>query len=189
MVFKNYILTTLRLISAKWWLSLIKVFSLTSGIISFLLVWFFFIDFQYFISDKNQLIKSCTAENVLLLGVILLGTSIVYFLVMKSQISFRQKELFFRKFYGETQGGIILILMIETSVFIIISFVLSLVLIDQIVPYLNDITNKNINLREARGGLDFIMIFCFLSVLGFVVGIVPSLWYARNRAVDILKKL
>ena len=189
MVFKNYILTTLRLMSASWWLSLIKVFSLTSGITSFLLVWFFFMDFQCFFSDKNQLIQSCTLENVLLLAFILLGTSIIYFLVMKSQISFRQKELFFRKFYGETQGGIILILMIETFVFIVISFLLSLVIIDQIVPFFNKITNKNICLREMGDGIDFIMITCFLSTLGFVVGIVPSLWYARNRAVDILKKL
>ena len=108
---------------------------------------------------------------------------------MKSQISFRHKELFFRKYYGETHSGIILILMIETTIFLFISFVLSLVIIDQVVPFLNAITDKNINLREMGGGIDFIMIICFLSVLGFVVGIVPSLWYARNRAVDILKKL
>ena len=189
MVFKNYILTTLRLISAKWWLSLIKVISLTSGVTSFLLVWFFFIDFQNFFSDKKKLAESCTLENVLLLGFILLGTSLIYFLVMKSQISFRHKELFFRKLYGETHSGIILILMIETSIFLFISFVLSLVVIDQVVPFFNVITDKNINLREMGDGVDFIMIICFLSVLGFLVGIVPSLWYARNRAVDILKKL
>jgi hypothetical protein len=174
---------------AKWWLSLIKIFSLTSGITSFLLVWLFYFDHQYFFGDKNQILESCTLENVLLLGFILLVTAVIYFLVMKSQISARHKELFFRKLYGETHTGIIIILMIETSFFILIAFVLSLIFIDQIAPLFNLITEKNVNLRGLKSIIDIVMIVCFLLILGFMVGILPSFWYARNRAVDILKKL
>lgn len=189
MVFKNYILTTLRLMLAKWWLSLIKIFSLTSGIISFLLVWLFYFDHQKFISEKSQILVSCTLGEVLLLVFILLVTTVIYFFVMKSQISARHKELFFRKLYGETHTGIIIILMIETSFFILIAFVLSLVFIDQIAPLFNLITEKNVNLRGLRSIVDIVMIVCFLSILGFMVGILPSIWYAKNNAVDILKKL
>lgn len=189
MIFKYYILTTVRLMLAKWWLSLIKIFSLTLGIISFLLVWLFYIDHQNLISEKRQILESCTLENALLLGFILLVTVAIYFLVMKSQISVRYKELFFRKLYGETHTGIIIILMIETSFFILISFVLSLVFIDQIAPLFNLITEKNVSLRGLRSIIDIVMIACFLSVFGFMVGILPSFWYAKNRAVDILKKL
>ena len=189
MVFKHYILTTLRLMLTKWWLSLIKIFSLISGITSFLLVWFFYFDQQYFFNEKRQLFEACTTGNIFLLGFILLVTTMIYFFIMKSQMLFRHKELFFRKLYGETYKGIIVILMIETAVFIIIAFILSLVLIDQLAPIFNIITEKNISLRKKGDIFDFMMILCFLSILGFVVGILPSYWYARNDAVEILKKL
>ena len=189
MFFKKYILTTLRLMISRWWLSLIKIFALTSGILSFLLVWLFYIDQHYFFEKNTQFLKSCSVENAFILGFILLVTSIIYFLIMKSQIQLRHKELFFRKFFGESQTGITGILLIETSIFILIAFVLSLVFIDQVAPVFNVITEKSINLQQGYGVINFIMIFCFLSVLGFIVGILPSLWYARNNAVDILKKL
>ena len=189
MFFKKYILTTLRLMLSRWWLSLIKIFALTSGILSFLLVWLFYVDQHYFYNDSSQFLKSCSAENALILGFILLVTSIIYFLIMKSQIQLRHKELFLKKFFGESIPGIISILLIETSIFILIAFVLSLVFIDQVAPAFNVITAKSINLQQGFGVISFVMIFCFLSVLGFIVGILPSFWYARNRAVDILKKL
>ena len=189
MVFKNYILTTLRLMMVKWWLSLIKIFSLTTGIVSFLLVWLFYFDHQLIFNGNEKISGTFSLENTALLGFILLITSIIYFLVMKSQITFRLKELFFRKFYGESNKGIFIMLMIETSIFIIISFVLSLVLIDQIAPLFNIITEKNIDLQQVRGLFSYMMILSFLFILGFVVGILPSIWYMRNRAVDILKKL
>ncbi len=104
-------------------------------------------------------------------------------------MSFRHKELFFRKFYGESDRGIIIILMIETSIFILTAFMLSLVLIDQITPFFNEITDRNVNFRDIATISDFIMITIFLVLLEIIVGIVPSYWYARNRAVDLLKKL
>lgn len=189
MFFKIYILATLRLMLSKWWLSLIKVFSLTSGILSFLLVWLFYIDHHHSFGMHEQFLKNCSVENLLILGFILLITTIIYFFIMRSQIQLRHKELFFRKYYGETYIGIISILLIETSIFIVVSFLLSLVLIDQVAPVFNLITEKSINLQEGAKTLDLLLVFCFLSVLGFVIGIVPSLWYAKNRAIDILKKL
>lgn len=189
MFFKKYILTTLRLMLSKWWVSLIKVFSLTTGIISFLLVWLFYIDHNFFFSEDESFFQSCSAENILILAFILLVTSIIYFLIMRSQIQLRHKELFFRKFYGETHSGIIGILLIETSVFILIAFLLSLIFIDQIAPLFNLITEKSINLQNSSSLINLVLIFIFLSGLGFVVGILPALWYGRIRAVDILKKL
>lgn len=189
MLFKKYILTTLRLMLSKWWVSLIKLFSLTSGILSFLLVWLFYIDHQLFLEGQESFWKSCSADNVGILGLILLITSVIYFMIMKSQIQLRYTELFFKKYYGETQWGIIGILLIETSIFILFSFLLSLVLIDQIAPVFNLITAKNIDLQQQIQVINLLMIFCFLSLLGFVVGILPSLWYAKKSAVHILRKL
>jgi len=189
MFYKKYILTTLRLMLSKWWVSLIKIFSLTSGILSFLLVWLFYVDHNFLLNAQESFWKSCSVENALILSFILIVTSLIYFLIMKSQIQLRNKELFFRKFYGETHRGVIGILLIETSVFILIAFVFSLILIDQVAPIFNLITEKSINLQKNDSLFNLVLIFIFLSILGFVVGICPSLWYARNKAVDILKKL
>lgn len=189
MLFKKYILTTLRLMLSKWWVSLIKVFSLTSGILSFLLVWLFYIDHHLFLGGYNDFWRACSIETAVILSIILIVTSVIYFLVMKSQMQLRHKELFFRKFYGEAKKGVIGILLIETSIFILISFLLSLVLIDQVAPVFNLITEKNVDLRQQIDFANFVSIFIFLSLLGFVIGILPSIWYARKRAVDILKKL
>lgn len=174
---------------AKWWLSLIKIFSLTTGILSFLLVWFFYLDHDFFVGGKERLLASCSTENAFLLGFILFCTSMIYFLVMKSQVAFRHKELFFRKLYGETNKGIIGILMIETTIYVIIAFILSLILVDQVAPWFNIITEKNVNLQDSDSPLSFIIILIFLVILGFAVGILPSIWYAKNKAIDILKKL
>ena len=173
----------------KWWLSLIKIFSLTTGIISFLLVLLFYFDQQFVFGETSQMFTSCSLENVFFPGAILLVTTIIYFLVMKSQIGFRHKELFLRKFYGESKKGITTILLIETSIFIIISFVLSLVLIDQIAPFFNMITDKQVDLRRISDPLIYLVVLGFVAILGIIVGIVPSIWYTRKRAVDILKKL
>jgi hypothetical protein len=189
MFFKIYILTTLRLLLAKWWLSLVKIFSLTIGILSFLLVWFFYIDQQFFFEERIALLKSCSTESAAILGFIIFGTAFIYFLIVNSQVQLRNKELFFRKYYGESQLGIIATLLIETGIFILIAFILSLVLIDQIAPFLNIVTEKSVDIQQGAGVLNILMILSFLGILGFVVGILPSLWYARNRAVDILKKL
>ncbi len=173
----------------NWWLSIIKIFSLTTGIISFMLIWLFYSDRTNLVGERPGFVQSCTWEMILIIVFILLLTSVIYFLVMKSQISIRQKELFWRRYYGETSNGIIGMVMLETAIFIIISFLLSLVLVDQVAPLFNMITAKNISLRHPGSVFNIAMITLFLFVVGFACGILPAIWYARNRAIDILKIL
>lgn len=189
MFYKNYILTTLRMMKAKWWLSLLKIFSLTSGILSFLLVWLFYIDHEVLASGRLAIVKSYSIENVLLLGFIITGTLIIYFLVMKSQIPYRYKELFLKKYYGESSKGIMNIWLIETLIFLIISLVISLVLIDQVAPIFNFMTKKEVDVESIAGSVSFFILFSFISLFAVIVGFLPSLFHIRKRAVDILKKL
>ncbi len=189
MAFRKYILTTLRLLLNKWWLSLIKLCSLTMGMISFLLVWLFYIDHQKMEINGISVFKSCTFENVLILGSIILVTIIVYFLIMNSQMTFRYKEFFIRKLYGETGKGIFYLLFIEISIFILISFVLSLVLIDQIAPLFNSFTEKNINTRTLGSENGFFFLLSFFMLIGLIIGVLPAMKCAGKRAVDLMKKL
>ena len=174
---------------AKWWLSLIKVFSLTSGILSFLLVWLFYIDHNFLNSGHLAIVQSCSLENVILIGFIFLVTMIIYFMVMRSQIPYRHKELFLKKYYGETSNGIMKIWLFETLIFLIISLVLSLVLIDQMTPIFNIITNREVEVQDIVGPVSIFILVSFLFLFGAIIGFLPSLFYIGKRAVDILKKL
>ena len=189
MFIRNYILTTIRLVIAKWWLSLIKILSLTLGILSFLLIWLFYVDHQYFTSGHDLFVQTCSSENLTIFGSILLVTSGIYFFILRSQMQLRYKEFFLRKFYGETRKGVVTILFMETTLFIAAAFVLSLVLVDQVAPVFNIITSKSVDIQAGDGTLNFIVILSFLVLLGSMVGLVPSLWCARKRAIDVLKKL
>ncbi|NJN24922.1 MAG: hypothetical protein HC819_02500 [Cyclobacteriaceae bacterium] len=164
----------------KWWLSLVKLFSLTSGISSFLLIWLFYSDRQ----ENHQ--STCNPKMLALFIFIILVTSLVYFLVMKSQLTIRRKELFWRKYYGETQSGIVRMLMLETLIFIVAAFLMSLVIIDQVAPIFNLITDKNISIRKPVGWYKSFTILGFISVLGFIVGICPAFWYAKSKTSDMI---
>jgi len=189
MIFQKYILTTYRLVIGRWWLSLIKLCSLTMGMISFLLVWLFYIDHQQIQYSKLSLLNSCTIENLLILGAIIVITIIVYLLILNSQMTFRYKEFFIRKLYGESGIGISYILLIETTVYILSSFLLSLVLVDQAAPVFNLITDKSINTRHLGSENMILFLLSFFMIIGLLLGLLPAISCSRKRAVDLLKKL
>jgi putative ABC transport system permease protein len=189
MLYKKYILTTYRLLTGKWWLSLTKLISLTMGILSFLLVWLFYIDHQNAFGDRVSFAHSCNTENVLILGSIIMITITIYFLIMKSQMTFRYREFFIRKLYGESWMGIISILLVETAIFIVSSFTLSLVLIDQVAPFFNLITDREIDTTHIGSETGFLVLLGFFLMLGFITGLVPAIICAQKNAVDLMKKL
>jgi hypothetical protein len=159
------------------------------GILSFLLVWLFYIDHQNAVGAQGSFVKSCNTENILILSAIIIITITIYFLIMKSQMTFRYKEFFIRKLYGESWIGIILILLAETAIFIIGSFTLSLVLIDQVAPFFNLITDKEINTQQIGSETGFLFLLVFFLLLGFIIGLFPAITCAGKNAVDLLKKL
>ena len=174
---------------SKWWLSLIKVFALTSGILSLLLVWFFYIDMSYFDDRDFNPMSACSLDTLILLGSIIIIMGMIYFLIIKSQITYRHKEFFIRKYYGESSPGIILILMVETTIYISISMVVSLVFIDQVTPFFNLMTSKNVDLQTSFDYTGYLMILCFFMGLCLTMGLLPSVWNARKAAIDFLQKL
>jgi hypothetical protein len=108
---------------------------------------------------------------------------------MKSQMTLRYKEFFIRRYYGEQGWGILIILLIETFAFIGMALLISLVLIDQVAPFFNWLTKKEVDTRQTGMYTGFMPLMCFLTLLGLMVGLLPAIICARKRAVDLLKKL
>ena len=159
------------------------------GMLSFLLVWLFYIDHRKVQNKNLSVLDSCTSENLLILGSIILVTITVYFLIMNSQMTFRYKEFFVRKLYGESGMGIFYILFLEITIFILVSFIISLVLIDQVAPLFNLITDRNVNARALGPENGFLLLLSFFMIIGIIIGVLPARRCSRTRAVDILKKL
>jgi len=189
MFFQRYILTTYRLLVEKWWLSLIKLCSLTMGMIAFSLVWLFYIDHATIQKGRTFLLNLCTLENLLILGSIVIITITIYLLILRSQMTVRYKEFFIRKLYGESTKGITHIIMIETVVFVLTAFVLSLVMVDQVAPLFNLITGRDINTQQI-GSEHLIWAFVlFFILIGLLVWLFTAITCSRRQALDLLKKL
>jgi hypothetical protein len=159
------------------------------GMLSFLLVWLFYIDHKNVQNKSISILNSCTSENLIILGSIILVTITVYFLIMNSQMTLRYKEFFIRKLYGESGIGIFYILFLEITIFIVVSFIFSLVLIDQVAPLFNLLTDRNVNTRALGSENGFILLLSFFMIIGIILGVLPAMKCSRIRAVDILKKL
>jgi hypothetical protein len=189
MFFQRYILTTYRLLVERWWLSLIKLCSLTMGMIAFSLVWLFYIDHATTQKGRIFLLNLCTLENLLILGSIIIITITIYLLILRSQMTVRYKEFFIRKLYGESTKGITHIIMIETVVFVLTAFVLSLVMVDQVAPLFNLITERDINTQQI-GSEHLIWAFVlFFILIGLLVWLFTAITCSRRQALDLLKKL
>ena len=189
MFLQRYILTTYRLLMERWWLSLIKLCSLTMGMISFALVWLFYIDHNQTQNGKVFIVNLCNSENLLILGAIILITIARYLLILKSQMTIRYKEFFLRKLYGESTGGISYIIMIETVVFVLIAFVLSLVLVDQAAPLFNLITEKNVDTRQIGSENMILAFLIFFILIGVLVWLFSAINCSKRNALDLLNRL
>ena len=172
----------------KWWLGLVKLFSLTSGITSFLLICLFYIDHQ---SDTSNVpfLQYCSFEIMMIIIAILIITAVVYFLIMKSQMSLRYKEFFVRRLYGETSIGIAGILVFETLIYVMAALVWSLVLIDQIAPLFNTITQKSIDTRALQSYPAFVVTAIYLVLLVVLTTFLPARICAGKSAIDFLRKI
>lgn len=188
MIFRRFILTTLRLVMEKWWLGLIKLFSLTTGIISFLLIWLFYVDHQTS-SSGEPFIRNCSLENILLFASVLIITTVLYFMILKSQMTFRHKEFFIRRLYGETSVGIAGILVFETFAYVVTALVLSLVLIDQIAPIFNIITQRSIDILAIKSYSGSVAIVAFLIILIITTTFIPAFICSQKTAVEFLRKI
>lgn len=186
---KRYILTTFRLIVNRWWLSLFKIFSLTTGILSLLLVWLFYIDHESVRQSYYSIFSSCDTDTALILSGILIVNFIIYLYLSASQLHLRYNEFFFRRLYGESGLGLVIILILETTVFISVSFLISLVLIDWVAPMFNVITSKSIDPRHVSRLLDYSIIFTLFILMELFVGLFLTYFCSRNSALNLLKKI
>ncbi len=188
MIFKMCIWTSVRFMMKNWGISALKLFSLTTGMLSLLLIQLFY--FDYSLAEDNLMVwTGDNYESLALLLVILLIMVFVYLVLISNQITARTREFFIRKLYGASALEIVAVLMVEAFLFLLVSFLLSLSLIDQLSPLLNKFTGRRVSFSANQGDIGLVTgVFLFI-VPAFLMMLLPAMKCAGWRAVEFLKKL
>jgi len=189
MIFKMCIWTSIRFMAKNWGISALKLFSLTTGMLSLLLIQLFYFDYSHADNNLSHIWTSGNYESIGLLLVILFITVYVYLLLISNQIAARAREFFIRKLYGATVLEIIGVLMVEAFLFLLVSFLLSLSLIDQLSPLFNRFTGRQVNISNNQNDIGLVAGAFLFLVPAFLMMLLPAMKCARWRAVEFLKKL
>lgn len=188
MIAKIHFVYILRFIFKHKVYSLFKVISLCSGLISAIILWLYTVEYNQQITSLGDLFAKCAFIDMLSILAIVLVMCAAYFLILYSQRKLRSNEILVRRLYGGNGGAIAYGLMLETFLFVAFSFFISLVIIDQLIPVLNYMTNKEVWIRGAVGYRLGIFILLFLVVVEILCGVLPAYLYSRIRPLDILAK-
>lgn len=189
MFFKKCIWTSARFIMKNWGISALKLFSLTTGMVSLLLIRLFYADNSATGNSLPTVLTDDNYESIALLLVILVIMVGVYWLLIRQQIAARTREFFIRKLYGAGPLEIAGVLMLEAFLFLLAAFLLSLSLIDQLSPLFNRFTGHQVNFSANESDISIVTWSFLLIVPAFLIMLLPSLRCAGWRAVEFLKKL
>ena len=173
----------------NWGVSALKLFSLTTGILSLLLLWLFYFDYGQKAERSGHLLAYTSFESMSLLVAILLVTVFAYLYIICNQITARTKEFFIRKLYGANTIEIVGIVMAEAFLFLLVAFALSLSLIDQLTPLFNRITGRQVSISNNYNDIGAVTGAFLFIVPAFLIMLLPALRCAKLRAVEFLKKL
>lgn len=98
----------------------------------------------------------------------------------------RAKEIGIRKAVGSLRSQLVMQFFCESLVVALCGFVLSVLLVLLILPFFNQVTEKNIHLPWSSAYF-WMMIVGFTLLTGLIAGIYPALYLSSFRPVKVLK--
>ncbi|SMD32546.1 putative ABC transport system permease protein [Reichenbachiella faecimaris] len=143
-------------------------------------------DIQYGITEANGNIFYIN----LFIGIaifIMVVVCINYVNLSTAKATQRAKEIGLRKVSGASKGQLIFQFLIESIVLAIFSFLLSVLLIEILLPYFNEIAGKHFDLNRENIFNISLIIFCITIFLGTASGFYPALILSNLKPVASLK--
>ncbi|WDF56752.1 ABC transporter permease [Mucilaginibacter sp. KACC 22063] len=98
----------------------------------------------------------------------------------------RAKEVGIRKAVGSLRTQLVKQFFAESVVVAVIAFAVSLILVELILPYFNQVAGKNLQILW-RQPMFWITGLCFAAFTGFVAGTYPALYLSSFKPVKVLK--
>ncbi|WP_309297817.1 ABC transporter permease [Neptunitalea lumnitzerae] len=96
----------------------------------------------------------------------------------------RAKEVGVRKIIGATKVDIIKQFLFETALMSAVAIVISLVIVELVLPVYNDFLNKDL---VIQGGLIYTQLVCIFIVLIIMAGVFPALYVANFETLKVLR--
>ena len=186
---RNYLIDIVRFIRMHRLFSLLRVLSLITGIIAFFLFWLYRIAPPGKTGHFGDWLQRVSLMDFALALAIFGTMSFACSFMQKTHMKVRARDILMRKIYGESDMGIMALLVMETTVTILTAMVLGLVILDQIIPYLNAWTNMQVSIRVAVNHHLVVDYAVFSAGLVLTCGIIPAMRYSRFKPVDILHKI
>ncbi len=118
---------------------------------------------------------------------ILLIACINYVNLTTARSSLRAREIGIRKVSGAIRGSLIRQFLIESILISLLAAVAALVMAQLLLPAVNSITAKDLNLLPKGNYLIPVVIFGFAVLLGMVAGFYPAVFLSSFEPIKVLK--
>ncbi|HEX5153753.1 MAG TPA: ABC transporter permease [Parafilimonas sp.] len=118
---------------------------------------------------------------------VLLIAGINYMNLTTAKASSRLKEIGVRKTIGAIQNNLIKQFLFESLLVAFISFLLSLIVVNLVLPAFNQFTNKELSLNFSTGYRIWLYAIAFTMLTGLLSGSYPALMLSRFKPVLLLK--
>ena len=120
---------------------------------------------------------------------VLLIAGINYMNLTTARSSSRLKEIGVRKAIGAFKSNLVRQFLLESLLVTLISFILSLIVLNLVLPSFNQFTNKQLSLGLTTDYRIWLYAMVFAAIAGFLSGSYPALMLSRFKPVLLLKNL
>ncbi|HVG40380.1 MAG TPA: ABC transporter permease, partial [Chitinophagaceae bacterium] len=120
---------------------------------------------------------------------VLLIAGINYMNLTTARASSRLKEIGVRKTIGAFRSHLIRQFLLESLLVTFISFILALIVVNLLLPALNQFANKQLSLGFSTDYRIWLFAIAFVAIIGFLAGSYPALLLSRFKPVLLLKGL
>jgi putative ABC transport system permease protein len=118
---------------------------------------------------------------------LLVIASINYVNLTTAKSSVRMKEIGIRKVIGAKRKNLVLYFLIESILISICSFTISMVIVESLMPFIVQLTNKNISINYFEN-LSFLLFVFFIPItIGVIAGLYPSFYLSAYKPINALK--
>lgn len=123
-----------------------------------------------------------------IIGILILSIACVnYVNLATARATTRLKEVGVRKAVGAQKVNLLRQFSIEILLLTFLSALISLVLVELMLPYVNELMNLNLSSSSIWSPYFIVCFTLFISVVGLISGIYPAFILSSLKAVDILK--
>ena len=104
-----------------------------------------------------------------------------------AQSAKRAKEIGLRKAIGAIKSQLIVQFLVEVFLLSLFSVISSLILVETLMPWFNELTGKDLSLYNLNLFVLFILLFAFLVLITLLAGFYPAFVLSRFEPVKVLK--